>query len=355
MRLAIYVALLCVAGTNVIKCHAAEPASTAIDSKHVLAELVTIPGSEIPARLLAEAHAVVIVPRVIKVGLVAGARRGHGVVLVRSTDGTWGLPRFVTLTGGSLGWQVGVSGTDVVLVFTTERSVNGLLNGKFTIGVDAAAAAGPVGRNAAAATDTSLQAEILSYSRSRGLFIGASIDGSAIEFNHAANTAFYGSPDPLRPQTIPAPAIELQSFVTHLTSVSMPVVQPHARGAIDPATATGPAATGVAPAVAAIPAQPDQLRSSLLAAHGQLSQLLSPDWARYLALPAGLYDARAPADLAALQSTVARFDAVAADGQYRDLASRFEFQSARQLLRDFLAASRSQTPQLDLPAPPATR
>ena len=92
--------------------------------------------------------------------------------MVRDADGQWTLPQFITLTGGSVGWQAGIQGTDVVLVFTTRKGVEGLLKGKFTVGVDAAATAGPVERNAAAATDTKLKAEIFSYSRSRGLFLG---------------------------------------------------------------------------------------------------------------------------------------------------------------------------------------
>ena len=133
---------------------------------------MAIPGRQIPETLLAEAQGIAIVPNVIKVGFVAGIRWGHGVVMVRDAEGEWSLPQFVTLTGGSVGWQAGVQGTDVVLVFLTKKSVEGLWRGKFTIGADASVAAGPVGHDAAAATDARLRAEILSYSRSRGLFIG---------------------------------------------------------------------------------------------------------------------------------------------------------------------------------------
>ena len=94
--------------------------------------------------------------------------------MIRDDNGVWRPPTFVSMTGGSVGWQVGIQSTDVVLVFNTRKSVNGLLSGKFTLGVDAAAAAGPIGREASAATDVRLQAEVFSYSRSRGLFAGAS-------------------------------------------------------------------------------------------------------------------------------------------------------------------------------------
>src|SRR5215470_10981392 len=144
--------------------------------------------------LLSEAQGVAIIPDVTKIGFIAGVRRGHGVVMVRDAEGEWSLPQFITLTGGSVGWQAGIQGTDVVLVFKTKKGVEGLMRGKFTIGADASVSAGPVGRDAEAATDTQLKAEILSYSRSRGLFAGVSIDGSALEVDQRAHVAFYGSP-----------------------------------------------------------------------------------------------------------------------------------------------------------------
>ena len=164
----------------------ADPTETIRQSEQVLAEIMAIPARRIPETLLAEAQGVVIVPNVIKVGFIAGVRRGHGVVMVRDNDGEWSLPQFLTLTGGSVGWQAGIQGTDVVLVFTTKKGVEGLLGGKFTIGADASATAGPVGRNAAAATDATLRSEILSYSRSRGLFLGVAIDGSVLEIDQEA-------------------------------------------------------------------------------------------------------------------------------------------------------------------------
>jgi len=193
------------------------PAETVQESEQVLGELIAIPGKEIPQRLLAEAQGVAIIPNVIKVGLVAGGRRGHGVVMVRDAQGQWTLPQFVTLTGGSVGWQVGIQGTDVVLVFTTRRGVEGLLKGKFTVGVDASIAAGPMGRNAAAATDTELKAEIFSYSRSRGLFLGASLDGSLLEIDQGAAASFYGPPQVGVPQRVPESAAKLYSYLVDLT------------------------------------------------------------------------------------------------------------------------------------------
>src|SRR5262249_47497988 len=147
----------------------------------------------IARELLREAEAVAIIPDVIKLGFVIGGRHGKGIILVKGKDGGWTWPIFVTLTGGSVGWQVGAQATDVVLVFKTKKGVERILKGrdKFTLGADAAIAAGPLGRQAAAATDVQLKAEIYSYSRSRGLFAGVSLDGSAIKIDHRADEAFY--------------------------------------------------------------------------------------------------------------------------------------------------------------------
>ena len=158
----------------------------------VLKEVMDAPDKAIPQDLLREAHAIAVVPDVIKAGLVVGGRHGNGLIAVKTRDGTWSNPSFIALTGGSIGFQAGVSSTDVVLVFRTQRGVDSIVHGKFTLGADASAAAGPVGRSATASTDAQLHAEIYSYSRARGLFAGASLDGSAITIDNDANQAVYG-------------------------------------------------------------------------------------------------------------------------------------------------------------------
>jgi len=162
------------------------------NSVRVLKEIMMAPDKSIPKDLLQKAQAIAVVPDVIKAGFVVGGRHGDGLISVKTRDGTWSNPSYVSLTGGSVGFQAGVSSTDVVLVFRTQRGVDSIVHGKFTLGADASAAAGPVGRSAQAATDAQLKAEIYSYSRARGLFAGAALDGTAITIDNDANQAVYG-------------------------------------------------------------------------------------------------------------------------------------------------------------------
>jgi lipid-binding SYLF domain-containing protein len=163
------------------------------DATDVLDQLLRIPEKTVPPSLLARAYAVAVIPNVIKAGFVFGARRGKGVIVVRQDNDTWSNPAFVTITGGSVGWQAGVESTDVILVFKTRKGVTNIADGKLTLGADASISAGPVGRNAAIATDIQFEAEVMSYSRSRGLFAGVALDGSGVTMDHKANAAFYGS------------------------------------------------------------------------------------------------------------------------------------------------------------------
>jgi lipid-binding SYLF domain-containing protein len=158
----------------------------------VLREIMESPDRRIPRDLLRDAEAVAVIPDVVKAGFVIGGRHGRGLIAVRGADGTFSNPSFISLTGGSVGFQAGVQSTDVILVFRTRRGVDGLVNGKFTLGADAAVAAGPVGRTAAMATDAMLKAEIYSYSRSRGLFAGVALDGAVLAIDHEANRRAYG-------------------------------------------------------------------------------------------------------------------------------------------------------------------
>lgn len=163
------------------------------DAADVLDQFLRIPEQSIPPSLLARAYAVAVIPNVVKIGFGIGARRGQGIVVVRQDDQSWSNPAFVTMTGGSIGWQIGAQSTDVILVFRTRRGVENISNGKLTLGADASAAAGPVGRQASIATDIRFQAEVVSYSRNRGLFAGVSFEGAGVTMNRESNAAFYGS------------------------------------------------------------------------------------------------------------------------------------------------------------------
>ncbi len=164
-----------------------------LDSADVIDQLLRIPEQGVPARLFSSAYGVAVIPRVLKVGFGLGARYGRGVVVVRQPDNTWSNPAFIKLTGGSLGLQAGAQSADIVLVFKTRSSIDGITSGKLTLGADAAVAAGPVGRVAEAATDWTFSSEVYSYSRSRGLFAGLALPGAGITMDRPANAAFYGS------------------------------------------------------------------------------------------------------------------------------------------------------------------
>jgi len=137
---------------------------------------------------------VAVIPDVLKVGLVVGARWGKGVLVVRQPDGQWSQPSFITVTGGSVGWQAGAQSSDLILVFKNRRGVEGITDGKLTLGADASVAAGPVGRYTSASTDIRLRSEVYSYSRSRGLFLGVAVDGASLGIDQSANAAFYATP-----------------------------------------------------------------------------------------------------------------------------------------------------------------
>ena len=164
-----------------------------LDSTDILDQLLRIPEQGVPSRLLSRAHAVAVIPRVIKVGFGVGVRHGRGILVVRQDDNSWSNPAFVTITAGSLGWQIGADSTDIILVFKTRKGVDGIANGKMTLGATASVAAGPVGRNTSASTDIQFKAEVYSYSRSRGLFAGVALEGAGVTMDRKANAAYYGS------------------------------------------------------------------------------------------------------------------------------------------------------------------
>ncbi len=193
MRMTVPAALLLAATLAAGPAAAQSREANTIDlSRQVLTELQAMPDLRVPDWLLQRAEGIAILPQVVKAGVIFGGRGGTGVLLVRQPDGRWSNPLFIGIGAGSFGWQFGVQATDMVFVFTTRRSVEGIAGGKLTMGGDAAAVAGPVGRSATAATDLTLGAEIYSYSRSQGLFAGLSLEGTYLFPRRSANDRFYG-------------------------------------------------------------------------------------------------------------------------------------------------------------------
>jgi lipid-binding SYLF domain-containing protein len=167
-----------------------------IEASGVLEELFAQRDTAIPAKLMAHAYGVAVIPNVVKVAAVVGGRRGSGAMVVRDDSGKFSDPIMISLTGGNIGWQIGVQSTDIVLVFTTKKGVEGIADGKLTLGADASVAAGPVGRAASAGTDQNFTAEVYSYSRNRGLFAGIALDGSILAIDSKSNKRLYGKSAP---------------------------------------------------------------------------------------------------------------------------------------------------------------
>lgn len=162
-------------------------------ASEILSQIMSIPEQAIPPYLLSNAHGIAVIPAVLKAGFFVGGRRGKGILTLLRDDGSWSMPVFITLTGGSIGYQIGAQSIDIILVFKSTKSVDAMRKGKFTLGADASVAAGPVGRHAEADTDVSLQAEIYSYSRTRGLFAGVAVEGAALQIDDVSTRSFYGS------------------------------------------------------------------------------------------------------------------------------------------------------------------
>ncbi len=195
------------------------------DAINVMDEIMAIPEKGIPPSLLRNAKGLAIIPGVIKAGFIVGGRGGKGILVVHDADGKWSNPAFISFAGGSIGWQIGAQAADIILVFRTKRSVDNLMKGKFTLGADASVAAGPVGRQAEAGTDIELKAEIVSYSRARGLFAGFSVEGSSLQIDDEANWAFYNkggisTQDILENKNIQVPSVakKLQEVLSKYSS-----------------------------------------------------------------------------------------------------------------------------------------
>jgi lipid-binding SYLF domain-containing protein len=158
----------------------------------VFREIMNTPDNGIPRDLLESAKCIAIVPGEVKFAFIFGGNYGRGLATCRTEHG-WSAPRFVAVDGGSVGYQIGGSSTDLVMLFMNDHALQSLLSDKFKLGADASVAAGPVGRSAAAGTDLKLSAEILSYSRSKGVFAGVSLDGAVVQADKSGDQAMYGN------------------------------------------------------------------------------------------------------------------------------------------------------------------
>ncbi|MFO0788809.1 MAG: lipid-binding SYLF domain-containing protein [Pirellulales bacterium] len=293
------------------------PNQLVIDATNVLSQSVAMP-SGLPQKILASAEGVAIVPNLVRGAFVVGVQRGRGVLLIRGPDRRWQAPRMIEITGGSLGYQVGVQSTDLILVFRTPKSVANVMRGTLKIGVDASAAAGPLGRQASAATDLPLQAEILSYSRARGAFVGASIDGSSISFDNVTDAMYYQPPG-----TVPASAAQLVQLISTLSA---------GEASSQRAAATSPGTT--LPATAApSPNSFEATRQELDSASRQLAACLDDQWKKYLALPAEVYIPNLVPNVDAIQEALVRYEIVARQSEYAALTSQPSFQATLNGLR----------------------
>jgi SH3 domain-containing YSC84-like protein 1 len=176
-------------------CWADDTRDAAIDrlqrAGEVLQQVMATPDKGIPQEVIDHAKCIAVVPHLVKGGFIVGAEGGRGVATCR-TDHGWSAPAFFDVEGGSFGFQIGVEGIDLVMIIQNDRGMRELLNSKFEIGADASAAAGPVGRHASAGTDWKLDAEILTYSRAKGIFAGLALKGAAVHRDEDAMHAFYG-------------------------------------------------------------------------------------------------------------------------------------------------------------------
>jgi SH3 domain-containing YSC84-like protein 1 len=200
--------VLALTGSRVIAADDVKEVDRVQNAGQVMTEILNVPDN-IPQDVLNKAYCVVVLPSVLKAAFIVGASYGRGVMTCRggaNFEGPWGAPTMMALEGGSVGFQIGGEATDFVLLLMSDRSAKGILTSKVKLGADASAAAGPKGRTASAATDATMRAEILSYSRARGAFAGVSLEGSTLRPDNDANEKLYG-------QKINAEAIVLKSAV----------------------------------------------------------------------------------------------------------------------------------------------
>jgi lipid-binding SYLF domain-containing protein len=190
-RIAVTLSLLL--GFVVLPAAQSEEARRVSEAITVLTEVMNAGDQSVPHSIMQKAEGIAVFPSLLKGGFIVGGQHGRGVLSARDPKtGAWSSPAFLTITGGSIGAQIGGQAVDLILVVQNRRGLEQLVNNQFKIGADASVAAGPVGRDASAATDIQMRAQILSYSRTRGLFAGVTLNGSTIRQDRDANDRFYG-------------------------------------------------------------------------------------------------------------------------------------------------------------------
>jgi lipid-binding SYLF domain-containing protein len=194
MKKIAFALFLLAAASRIVNAQASDEAKRIAVAGIVLEEIMGAPDESVPRSIMEKAEAIAVFPSLIKGGILVGGQRGRGILSARDRkNGGWSAPAFLTITGGSIGAQFGAQASDLVLVINNQRGVEQLLKNQFKVGADASVAAGPVGRDASASTDIQMRAQILSYSRSRGLFAGITLNGSTIRQDRDANERFYGT------------------------------------------------------------------------------------------------------------------------------------------------------------------
>jgi len=222
---------LCAGGVDEKKAHETKSESSdigkeaerALSSANALLEIVKTPETGIPQDLLDHAEAIAVIPNTVKAALGVGGRHGKGVVARRLSNGTWGAPAFIEVSGGSFGLQIGVSVTDLILVFTNDDGLKGLFDDKLELGGSVGVAAGPVGRSAEAGTNITFDSPIYSYSRTKGLFAGLALKGTVMTVDDSANRRLYGDKVTGRDLLLGSnvrPATETKPFVDALNRVA---------------------------------------------------------------------------------------------------------------------------------------
>lgn len=192
--LAVVALCLVIVPLATLSAQSADEAKRISDSIIVLDEIMAAGDKAVPTSILEQAAGVAVFPSLLKGGLVVGGQRGKGILSVRDKKtGLWSAPAFLTITGGSVGAQIGAQAIDLILIVNNDRGLEQLVKNQFKVGAEAGVAAGPVGREAAAATDIQMRAQILSYSRARGLFAGITLTGATIRQDRDANERFYGT------------------------------------------------------------------------------------------------------------------------------------------------------------------